>query len=176
MIFSRVYFSGGEAPMKKLFCFITVLCFVLCSCAAPAPPLSYQNGLVRATFDVTLGGEEFTLCAVPSENAVEVVRPECLSGVRLVRKTAKFSLIADGEEMELPSELLVLSEPLFEMFSLSEANVENADKLGERKIKTGNGVFTVELSENGAPDSISFEGARNFTARNISLEHADDGK
>ena len=161
--------------MKKTFCFI-MICLFLTSCAAPAAPLSYQKGLVRATFDVTLGGEEFTLCAIPAEGAVEVVRPDCIRGVRLVRDTAKYSLVSDGVETELPYELLALSSPLFEMFSLSEANVENQSKLGECRIKTENGTYTVVLSDNGAPDSISFAGAADFTATAIALEYADSGK
>lgn len=156
--------------MKKLICLILV-CLVLSSCAAPSSPLSYQTGIVRATFDVTLGGEEFTLSLDPRGRTIEVVSPGSLCGVRLVKDTAKLSLVADGEEMQLPYELLALSDPLFEMFSLSETNVENNNKLGECKIKTENGTFTVELSQDAAPLRISFEGARDFTATDISLEY-----
>ena len=162
--------------MKKTVCLILVLCAALFSCAAPTPPLSYQNGLVRATFDVTLCGEEFTLCAIPCENSVEVVSPECLRGTRLVRGTAKYSLVSEGVETLLPDELLAFSAPLFELFSLSETSVEYDDKLGECRIKTDLGEYSVELSQDGAPDRISFEGARSFTARNISVEYAADGK
>ena len=156
--------------MKKLICLILV-CLVLSSCAAPPSPLSYQTGIVRATFVVILGGEDFTLSLDPSGRTIDVVSPEGLRGARLVKGTAKFSLVTDGEETELPYELLALSDPLFEMFSLSETNVENNNKLGECKIKTENGEYTVVLSSDGCPSSISFEGARSFEATNIALEY-----
>ena len=156
--------------MKKFICLILV-CLVLYSCAAPSAPLSYQTGIVRATFDVTLGGEDFTLSLDPSGRTIDVVSPEALHGARFVKGTAKLSLVIDGEETELPYELLALSDPLFEMFSLNETNVENNNKLGECKIKTENGTYTVELSQDGVPLRISFEGARDFTATDISLEY-----
>ena len=156
--------------MKKLFCLILV-CFVFSSCAAPPPPLAYQRGLALAVFDVTLGGEKFTLALHPADGAIEVVSPECIAGVKIVRKTAGFSLVADGEEMELPYELLALSDPLFDLFSLSEANVEYDKKLDKCIIKTENGEYTVALSPDGCPSSISFEGARDFTATNIALKY-----
>ena len=156
--------------MKKFICLI-VICLVLSSCSAPPSPLSYQTGIVRATFDVTLGGEDFTLSLDPSGRTIDVVSPEALGGARLVKGTAKFSLVTDGEETGLPYELLALSDPLFEMFSLDETNVENSNKLGECKIKTENGEYTVELSGDGAPERISFEGARSFAATNIRLEY-----
>ncbi len=157
--------------MKRISLIAVLLCLVLSSCAAPTPPLAYQEGLLCATFDVSLGGEDFTLKTIPSENALEVVSPECLSGVRLVRGTAKYTLVADGEEFDLPLDLLTLSEGLFDMFSLSAANVENNSIKDKCIIKTDIGVFTVELSENGTPSRISFDGARDFTAENIRIEY-----
>ena len=51
------------------------------------------------------------------------------------------------------------------------ANVEKGEGEGEYTVAAGSGVYTVALSPDGSPESISFEGERSFTARNIIITY-----
>ncbi len=158
--------------MKKTACLIISLSLLLFSCAAP-PSFGYQQGVSRAEFSVSFDGVDFVLSLDPAGRCVEVIKPDEIAGTKLTSDGTGYYLISEDVKMELPRELEGYISPLFDMFSLSEADAENADNGSEYTVKGPAGTYKVVLSPDGSPVSISFEGERSFTARDIRLEYSE---
>ena len=100
-----------------------------------------------------------------------VLAPEAIAGAALIRSTEKYSLIAEGEEFELPQALIPYISPVFSAFSLPEENARAAEGDGKKiAVEYGGGVYTVELSDGGKPERIEYEGVREFTLYNIIIQ------
>jgi|GEM_PF-2142845 len=160
--------------MKKIACFIIAVLTSLAaaSCADAPSPLSYQGGAVSVRCTVSFGDEEFGIVLFPSEGKIEVTSPDEIAGASLLRQDGKFFLDPGDGAIELPAELLPLSDPLFDSFSLpgqSAARSTSGDDEQVLRIPAQEGEYTVKLSADGAPGEISYKGARDFTLRDIEI-------
>ncbi|MBR6918598.1 MAG: hypothetical protein IKN38_10475 [Clostridia bacterium] len=156
--------------MKKVFVLMIAFALFLPSCAAEASsPLAYQRGISSVTFNARIGEEEFSLEL--TRGKLTVLAPEAIAGAALIRSTEKYSLIAEGEEFELPQALIPYISPVFSAFSLPEENARAAEGDGKKiAVEYGGGVYTVELSDGGKPERIGYEGVREFTLYNIIIQ------
>jgi len=162
--------------MKRFFLtFLAVIAlFAVPSCdAALPPPLSYQEGAVKAACTLTLDGAEFGVELYPEDCRLVVTSPECISGTALYCRGEKLFLDPGGGEMELPGEFLEYSAPIFSSFSLDGEGARittSGDDVRTVRVTAPLGDYTVKLSPDGSPREISFTGERSFTLRDIIIE------
>lgn len=166
--------------MKRLLCFFLLL--ALCSCAAPADPLAYQNGgarlLLSGQIDALSFTAELTLAPVPEGGAVDdrgftlaYTAPDSLAGITLVRNDGVMTLTrgavtvpaADGRfaGMTLPAELFCID------CELGSAAVieQNGTTLNRVTAADDEGSYTLWLDETGFPRRIEASlGGRTVTA------------
>lgn len=158
---------------------VIVLCLSLVGCDAVADTdervFQYRDKLTSASADVGLQGRSYRVkWTLEGERRIEILSPEGVAGCAFVKDGDNVFAVYGEMKIPLSGEFSSGLLPFFEMFDLSETDINSISKTDDGKTEVSakgkNGIFSVVLSSDGMPEKFSYTGERSFEVTGFEFE------